>query len=130
MGGSVRLRTTNSLGLLYLPTVSALRTSFLGAGLLLRLTPGATKAVPRDPNPSVAMQQQIPGPLPGTGAIRLAIDDLVRSSVRSLTRELISRVASVLQSNEAPGDCSSRLAATLANSHEVARSFEDSSTPV
>jgi len=81
MGGLVRLRTTNSLGFLYLPTVSALRTSFLGAGLLLRLTRGSAEAVPRDPNPSVATQQQIPGLLPGTGAIRLAIDDLVRSSV-------------------------------------------------
>jgi hypothetical protein len=77
MGGSVRLRTTSSLELLYLPTISALRSSLLGAGSLLRLTRRTTWVMQGDPCPSITMQQQIPGLLPGTGAIRLAIGDLV-----------------------------------------------------
>jgi hypothetical protein len=48
---------------------------------LLRLTRRTTWVMQGDPCPSITMQQQIPGLLPGTGAIRLAIGDLVRSSV-------------------------------------------------
>jgi hypothetical protein len=47
-----------------------------------------------------------------------------------LTKELISHIASVLQSMEAPDACSGRLAATFALSPGVARSCEDSSAPV
>jgi hypothetical protein len=46
-----------------------------------------------------------------------------------LTKESIIGATAVLQSIEAPGECSGRLAAALADSHGVARSFEDTDTP-
>jgi hypothetical protein len=74
MGGSIRLRIANSLGLLYLPTITAPRSSLLRAGVWLCLTHADTQMVPAgDPCPSFAMQQQIPGLLPGTGANRFAV---------------------------------------------------------
>jgi hypothetical protein len=82
MGGSIRLRIASSLGLLYLPTITAPRSSLLRAGVWLCLTRAGTQMVSAgDPCPSFATQQQIPGLLPGTGANRFAIGDLVRSSV-------------------------------------------------
>jgi hypothetical protein len=43
MGRRVRLRTPNSLGFLYLPTITALRSSLLEAGVLLCLTLALTQ---------------------------------------------------------------------------------------
>lgn len=88
--GSVRLRTTNSLGIVYLPAYSVLRSSLLEAGSWFRLTPSHACARAGDPCPSVTTQQQIPGLLPGTGAHRSTIDDFVRSSVLVFQRAALA----------------------------------------
>ncbi len=59
---------------------SVRRSSGLAHGFASRFL-ARLRARGRDPCPSVTAQQQIPGLLPGTGAIRSTIDDLVRSSV-------------------------------------------------
>ncbi len=68
--------------------IAALRSSLIGAGLSLRLTRAIRNANRCDPCPSATTQQQIPGLLPGTGALRSSIGDLVRSSALVCQRTL------------------------------------------
>jgi len=74
-----------------------------------------------DPCPSVTTQQQIPGLLPGTGAIRLAIGDLVHSSVLVYQRALSHRDARDIASN---GPTDSTSAVFLFHSADVSNLAE------
>jgi hypothetical protein len=98
----------------------------IGAGLWLRLTQQTAKQLTTIQAPQSRRNSRSRACCPAPAPIGLRS---VTSSVRqrSLTKELETGIASVLQSIEAPGDCLGRLAATSADSRGVARSSEDTS---